>query len=140
MAHVKWRSVETGRRTRWALSGISVLPPGPVDTSCELPSNYNQVVWVFLLLWLLVFICSGVTGMFIMLQITDDIECNLSINARPSWRTWQVRRFPLTELRLHRKMYPASRLRTWWTIAAAINAASILIPFGGAVLRSLLRG
>jgi hypothetical protein len=111
-----------------------------VNTSRELPSNYNQVVWVLFLLWLLVFIGSGVTAMMTMLQIADEIECNLPIDARPSWRTWQVRRFPLAELRLHRKMYPASRLRTWWTIAATTNAASILIPFGGAFLRSLLRG
>jgi hypothetical protein len=59
-------------------------------------------------------------------QIADEIEQDLPMEARPSWKMGRVRRFPSAELRSHRELYPASWLRMVFCAAAVRMAVSFV--------------
>jgi hypothetical protein len=64
-----------------------------------------------------------------VITMRDEIERD----KRPSWVPFGQRRFPTDDLRLHRQLYPASRLRFWWRVSTAANGAillSALVLFG----------
>jgi hypothetical protein len=79
---------------------------------------------------------AGLATTLIQLSIKDQVEEGLAmpLDQRPSWRLWKkplVRPGLLKEhLRIHRRMYPQSRLRLRLWISLAIQAGGML----GAVL------
>ena len=80
-------------------------------------------------LWLIVFSSSAAAALLTITEITDQVESGQSYASRPSWRVWKVRRLPLRELRLHRQMFPSSRLRILYWLACSINVGCIFVPF-----------
>jgi len=80
---------------------------------------------------------AGLSATLIDLAIADQVEEGLDIplDKRPSWK-WGWGKHPLMEyLRVHRKMYPRSRLRLWLWISMATGAAG----FAAAVVAVLWR-
>ena len=83
----------------------------------------------YFVVWMLSMAAAGISMLLLRTRIVDDLETHLPLDERPSWRAWQLRRFPLYEIRRHRQMYPNSSLRRWYAAAAAIQAALVLGPF-----------
>lgn len=90
--------------------------------------------------WLVVWLASALIQAALYLQIIDDVERDIPLDQRPSWRLLRVQRFPRNELRLHRQMYPDSQLRTWWFVAYFVACSVLTAPFVIAVARSFSRG
>jgi hypothetical protein len=90
--------------------------------------------------WLLLLLAASVSVAMIGTQITDDLERGLPIEARPSWRGWSLRRFPLAELRRHRAMYPSAAIRKWWMAMYLLQVGLVIVPFLGAIIRSVMSG
>ena len=86
--------------------------------------------------WLLIFLLTSAAMGLLNVQIVDDIERDIPIDARPSWRLLKVRRFPWEDLRLHRRMYPSSHVRKWWTAAVICQLACLVVPFVYAIVHS----
>jgi hypothetical protein len=63
---------------------------------------------IYFIIWILLFAATNITMVLLSIRIMDDLESELPIGERPSWRLWQLRRFPLDEIRRHRRMYPES--------------------------------
>ena len=66
--------------------------------------------------------------MMLTQQIIDEIERELPIDQRPSFRLFKLKRgLPLKELRIHSTMYPNSPIRARWKVAVACFHTLILI-------------
>lgn len=85
-------------------------------------------MWLFAV-WLVGLLASSVALGLVGTQIADQIEAGLPLAQRPSWQLRKVRRFPQAELRQHRVMYPASRLRKWFAILFAVQIGLIATIF-----------
>jgi len=73
------------------------------------------------------FMAAGTASNLILLQITDDVERDLSFNQRPSWRPFGFRDFPWRTIGAHEKMYPQKRgLRMWWAFATALWGVALM--------------
>jgi len=96
----------------------------------------SNMAGLLIVLWLVSLVVSNGLLMMIGTQINDDVERSLPVKDRPSWQLLTFSRWPTPLLRRHREMYPASRLRTWWTIAAVCQGAVVLSPFIAAFWRS----
>jgi hypothetical protein len=85
-----------------------------------------------------IFIATAAASGLIALQISDDIERDLPLQERPSWRLFKLRRFPWKEVKRHSHMYPHKRhLRVWWGATTALMYA---IPLGALITSIFRRG
>ena len=78
---------------------------------------------------ILVLMAAGLSTTLTTLAIADRVEEGLDIplEKRPSWMG-DRRKFPLMAyLRIHREMYPRSRLRLYLWISMTTGAASLLV-------------
>jgi hypothetical protein len=81
------------------------------------------------MVWVLLTLTAALAYMMLTQKIIDEIERNLPIEERPSWKLWRLKRgLPLKELRIHSQMYPNSSIRTSWKVATVFYNA--LIIFG----------
>jgi hypothetical protein len=102
---------------------------GSATAAAQDPLSHNDFVWAFILAWVLPTLTAALASAMLTQQIIDEIERNLPIEERPSWKLWRLKRgLPLKELRLHSQMYPNSRIRTSWKVATVFYYA--LIVFG----------
>jgi hypothetical protein len=85
------------------------------------------VAWIYAAVFLVTSIASGLLAHL----ITDEIERQLPIDQRPSWRLLRARDHPLKEVRLHARMYPDRRGLRWWWILTTV--ATFILLLGGAV-------
>lgn len=84
---------------------------------------------MWIALWFGAILVSNIIGMAALWQMLDEIEADLPIQQRPSWRLIHQWGLPLKEIRRHREMFPSSRLRLVWTVATLVAVACAVAPF-----------
>ena len=91
-----------------------------------------------LLIWVPLWLATACTSGFLAYSITDEIERDLPIDRRPSWRLLQIRRLPLREVRLHAKMFPDRRtLRRWWALTTITSDILFLAGVASMIVAGL---
>ena len=85
-------------------------------------------MWAFILAWALLTLTAALAYMVLTQQIVDEIEQDLPLDQRPSFRLFKLKLgLPLKELKIHSTMYPNSSVRARWKVATTCFYMLILI-------------
>jgi len=90
---------------------------------------------MLLALWVTAVLVTRLPAIMLHIAISDEVERNIPLERRPSLRFMWIKNV----LKTHANLYPSSRLRLYYRVSWAVNAAVILGPFVAGIVGSCFR-